>query len=55
VYALLPLGHHLFLLVQALEPPEHMLKRELVVLHQAFHWRYLQLPQAGKKVLKRRW
>jgi hypothetical protein len=36
VQSLLSLGDDLFLLVQALDSPEHVLNRELVVLHQAF-------------------
>jgi hypothetical protein len=37
VHAVVSLGHDLFLLVQSLESPEHVLKTELIVLHQAFH------------------
>jgi hypothetical protein len=37
------LGHYLFLLVQSLNPPQDVLKTELVVLHQAFHGRHLHL------------
>ncbi len=37
VEPLLPLRDHLLLRVQPLQAPEHMLYRELVVLHQAFH------------------
>jgi hypothetical protein len=44
VHPVVSLGHDLFVLVQSLKSPQHMLKRELVILHQAFHWRYLQLP-----------
>jgi hypothetical protein len=40
---LVALGHDLFSMVQSLQPPEHVLKSELVVLHQALHGLYLQL------------
>ncbi len=46
--ALLAFRHDLFLLVQALHSPEHMLKRELVVLHQPFHYGHLQ-PTSSKR------
>src|SRR2546428_238938 len=42
VVSLLALGDDLFLGVHALDAPEHVLNRELVVLHQAFHRRHLQ-------------
>jgi hypothetical protein len=41
VGALIALRHYLFLLVQSLDPPQHVLQAELVVLHQAFHGRHL--------------
>jgi hypothetical protein len=55
VNALLALGHNLFLLVQALHSPEHMLKRELVVLHQPFHYGHLHHNEFEEKVVKGRW
>jgi hypothetical protein len=43
VHPVISLGYDLFLLVQSLKSPEHVLKTELVVLHQAFHGRHLHV------------
>ncbi len=43
VDALVAFGHHLSFLVQSLDPAQHVLQAELVVLHQAFHHRHLHL------------
>ena len=50
VDAFVALGHHLFLLVQSLNPPQHVLETELVVLHQAFHGRHLHLSLPQRQV-----
>jgi hypothetical protein len=41
--------------MQALDSPEHVLKRELVILHQAFHGRHLPALMCGITNLKARW
>jgi len=55
VNALLAFGDNLLLLVQALHSPEHMLKRELVVLHQPFHYAHLHHIEFEEKAWKGRW
>ena len=46
--ALLAFGHDLGLSVQALQPPEHVLQAQLIVLHQAFHHRHLHQLAVGR-------
>ena len=46
--ALLAFGHDLGLSVQALQPPEHVLQAQLIVLHQAFHYRHLHQLAVGR-------
>ena len=55
VDALVALGHHLSFLVQSLNPPQHVLETELVVLHQAFHGRHLHLRIPQRSVSVGRW
>jgi hypothetical protein len=55
VNAVVALGHNLFALMQSFDPPQDVLKSELVVLHQAFHGRHLHLSFAGTKVMTARW
>ena len=55
VNALIAFRHHLFLLVQSLNPPQDVLQTELVVLHQAFHGSHLHLSLPQRQVLRGRW